>query len=126
MKFKRKHLTAFAAALVLIAIGYMTWNYYSGSTVTPPGPGQYDAFAKCLTQKGAAMYGLKTCSHCADQKAMFGNSFQYVTYVECSEQQALCNAKGVTAVPSWEINGKIEVGVKPLADLSTEIGCALS
>jgi len=127
MKFKRKHLTVAAiVVLVLIAAGYMAWHYYGGITVTPPGPGQYDAFAKCLTQKGVTMYGLKTCSHCADQKAMFGSSFQYVTYVECSEQQALCSSKGVTAVPSWEINGNIEVGVRPLADLSAATGCPLA
>ncbi|MCX6820405.1 MAG: hypothetical protein NT016_00405 [Candidatus Aenigmarchaeota archaeon] len=127
MKFKRKHLKVAAiAALVLIAAGYIAWHYYSGGTVTPPGPEQYDAFAKCLTQKGITMYGLVTCLHCAEQKAMFGSSFQYVTYVECSTQQALCSAKGVQFVPSWEINGTVEVGVKALAALSAETGCPLS
>jgi len=125
MKFKRKHLIVIVALFVLITAGYVAWLYV-GKTVTPPGPGQYDAFAKCLTQKGITMYGLKTCPHCVEQKAMFGSSFQYVTYVECSTQQALCTSKGVTAVPAWEINGNIEVGVRPLADLSAATGCPLS
>ena len=34
----------------------------------------------------------------------------------------LCKEKGVKGFPTWEINGKIESGVKPLAKLAEMIG----
>lgn len=34
-----------------------------------------DDFAKCLTEKGAKMYGTSWCGHCKNQKALFGDSF---------------------------------------------------
>ena len=42
----------------------------------------YDAFAKCLTEKQIKMYGLYWCTHCAEQKEMFCESFKHVTYIE--------------------------------------------
>lgn len=36
------------------------------------------------------MYGSVNCPHCQKQKAMFGDSFQYVTYVECMEEAERC------------------------------------
>ena len=48
--------------------------------------GKYDSFAKCLTSKQAKMYGLYWCPHCADQKAEFGESFHYVSYVRVRDQ----------------------------------------
>ena len=42
-----------------------------------------DAFAQCVAEKQAKMYGLYWCTHCAEQKEMFGSSFQYIPYVEC-------------------------------------------
>src|SRR5919201_608406 len=42
-----------------------------------------DAFAECLTSKQLKMYGAYWCPHCAEQKEMFGDSFQYAPYIEC-------------------------------------------
>lgn len=66
-----------------------------------PMTGDNDAFAKCLTQKGFTMYGAYWCPHCKDQKALFGDSFKYVNYVECTEQTQLCTDKGVQGFPTW-------------------------
>lgn len=60
-----------------------------------------DAFAKCLTSKGLTMYGAVWCSHCQAQKALFGESFKYVSYVECPDNTNLCLAKGVQGYPTW-------------------------
>ena len=45
--------------------------------------GKYDTFAQCLTEKRLYMYGSISCSFCAKQRAMFGDSFQYVNEIEC-------------------------------------------
>ena len=64
---------------------------------------RFDAFAKCLAAKQAKMYGAYWCPHCADQKAMFESSFQYVPYVECGvsgsrEEAPLCKDAGIKAL----------------------------
>ena len=63
----------------------------------------YDSFAKCLTEKGAVMYGAVWCAHCKDQKKAFGDSFQYIKYVECTENTKLCLDDGVNGYPTWII-----------------------
>ena len=62
-----------------------------------------DAFAKCLTEKGLVMYGAEWCVHCKEQKALFGNSFQYVKYVECPDNTQLCVAEGINGYPTWKV-----------------------
>jgi hypothetical protein len=43
--------------------------------------------------------------------------------IECApdgrnSQKALCDSKKIEGFPTWEIDGKLEVGVKPLAKLA--------
>jgi hypothetical protein len=66
-----------------------------------PFTGDKVALAKCLTEKGWTMYGADWCPHCKAQKADFGDAFQFVHYVECPDNEALCNAKGVIGYPTW-------------------------
>jgi glutaredoxin len=83
-----------------------------------------DSFARCLTAKGVVMYGSATCPHCSNQKALFGSSFQYINYVECTEQYQLCNDKGIRGVPTWEINGTHYEGERTFKMLAQLSGCA--
>jgi len=85
----------------------------------------YDEFAKCLSEKEATMYGATWCSHCKNQKAMFGDSFKFVNYVECTENQNLCTEKGVTGYPTWIISNKQYPGEQSLQKLSELTGCSL-
>ena len=90
-----------------------------------------DAFAKCLAAKPAKMYGAYWCPHCADQKAMFESSFQYVPYVECGvpgsrEEAPLCKDAGIKHFPTWQFaDGERLEGTLPLQTLATKTGCSL-
>jgi hypothetical protein len=90
-----------------------------------------DSFAKCLTQNKVKMYGLFWCTHCADQKELFGDSFQYVTYVECGvpgtrRATEECKAAGIKHTPTWTFSdGTRREGLVPLADLAKQSGCKL-
>jgi len=94
-------------------------------------PGPYDDFAKCLTQKGFKMYGASWCSHCTDQKTMFGKSFKFVDYVECADPGGggvlqKCKDAGVEKLPTWVVPGDRKIpGVMPMYDLAARSGCAL-
>lgn len=93
-------------------------------------PADYDVFAKCLTEKGAKMYGSELCTHCQEQKESFGESWQYVTYVECHSQMGsqtqACTDAGIKAYPTWEFADKSRtVGTMEFDQLSEATGCAL-
>jgi len=96
-----------------------------------PPPGYYDELANCLNANDAKMYGAFWCSKCAKQKKLFGDSFQYVNYVECdprgeNEQTSLCLEKNVQSYPDWEFaDGSRMVGVLPLETLAEKTGCTL-
>jgi hypothetical protein len=92
---------------------------------------RYDAFAKCLTGKQVKMYGLYWCVHCAEQKEMFGASFQHVTYIECGikgskEEEPVCKEAGVKNFPTWQFpDGSRKEGAQPLQVLSDKSACTL-
>ncbi len=91
----------------------------------------YGGFAKCLTVNDVRMYGAYWCGACAEQKKMFGDSFKYVTYVECavrgsSAQLATCKESNIESYPTWEFaGGSRAVGLLSLAELSSRSGCEL-
>ncbi len=94
-------------------------------------PSPYDGFAQCLTEKGVSMYGTWWCTHCANQKALFGNAFQYVDYIECSAPGSkttlpVCTDAGVTGFPTWKFaDGSMLSGEQTLDGLSALSVCEL-
>jgi len=82
----------------------------------------YDSFAKCLTEKGVTMYGAFWCSHCQDQKKMFGDSVQYIKYVECTQDPC----EDIKGYPTWKFpNGQRIEGTATFEEISKESGCAI-
>jgi len=82
------------------------------------------ALAEHLTAKGAVMYSAYWCPHCHEQKELFGKeAAAKLKIVECApdgrnSQADLCRAKNIQGFPSWEINGAVDSGVKPLQKLA--------
>lgn len=90
-----------------------------------PSYSNLDSFAKCLTEKGLTMYGSVTCSHCLKQKQLFGSSFQYINYVECPNDMALCTEKGITGYPTYLIGDQKFEGELTLEKFSQISSCPL-
>jgi hypothetical protein len=84
-----------------------------------------DGFAQCLTEKGAVMYGTYWCKYCNAQKADFGESFNHIDYVECTEETEECILKEIDGFPTWIIGGEKYAGKQPLEKLSSITGCEL-
>ena len=120
---------ALLIVIALIVIGIVAWSA-SGYFVMDDSNGSdltdLDKFAKCLTDKGATLYVSAYCGHCKNQKEMFGDSFEHVNSVECTENQELCQEKGIIGVPTWVINGLPYSGVQSFERLSELTGCSLS
>ena len=109
--------------VIVIFIGFVIYSSVNAGS-------QFVEFAKCTNEKGAKMHGAFWCSACAEQKSRFGNSFEYVNYVECSNpdksQNALCNSAGIKSYPTWEFaDGSRTQGVLSLQQLSEVTGCSL-
>ena len=124
MKIKKSHYILGLIAIFVIAGIY--WGY-SAST----GPGKYDDFAKCLTEKNAEFYGAFWCSACVQQKKIFGNSIKNIRYIECSTpdrrvQTSICIKEKITGYPTWKFKDGSKVsGVLGLDELAQRSGCPL-
>jgi hypothetical protein len=118
----RKYLTWGGIILLFAAAYFIVWHYKNH---------KYDKFAQCLASKQAKMYGLYWCPHCQEQKEMFGESFHYVSYVECavkgsSELAPACKIAGVKLFPSWQFgDDPPKEGILSLDALSDKTGCSL-
>jgi thiol-disulfide isomerase/thioredoxin len=109
-----------AVALAVVLLIVYTPKGFGNKT------GALDTFAQCLAQKGATMYGAYWCPHCQDEKAAFGDSFQYVNYVECTVKTNECTAAGIESFPTWIFpDGRKFVGEQGLQNLAKESGCVL-
>ena len=94
---------------------------------------KYDAFARCLGDRGVKMYGAFWCEHCKDQKSRFAASFEYVPYVECGvkggpgAQTQVCKDEGIKGYPTWQFppTGERVSRVFDLWELSDRTGCPL-
>ncbi|MEK7506283.1 MAG: thioredoxin domain-containing protein [Patescibacteria group bacterium] len=85
-----------------------------------------DAFAKCLASKDVVVYGAYWCPHCQNQKKLFGSAYQYVPYVECTQETAKCTAKGIDGYPTWIFqDGSRIAGEMSFQELSDKTVCPL-
>ena len=120
---KTKNILIYGGIVVLLAAAYFAGWYHKNH--------KYDAFAQCLSTKQVKMYGLYWCPHCLEQKAMFGQAFHYVPYVECaikgsSELAPECKVAGAKLFPSWQFGmDPPKEGILSMEALSDKTGCSL-
>ncbi|TAL56410.1 MAG: hypothetical protein EPN86_02655 [Nanoarchaeota archaeon] len=116
---KNKYIIAFGLIIVAIVTAYLLYPRKQVS-------GQFDAFAQCLAEKNITMYGAEWCPHCQNEKKAFGDSFQFVPYVECPDNPQKCLAAGINGYPTWIFpDGKKLEGEQGLEKLSKESSCSL-
>ena len=97
-------------------------------TVTSESTKESIALAKYLKDNGVVKYSAYWCPNCLDQSELFGKkAYKELNVVECARdgknsQTQLCIDKKIEGFPSWEINGKIIIGVRTLKELSELTG----
>ena len=80
--------------------------------------------AKYLNDKGVIKYSAYWCPNCLIQSELFGKqAYKELNVVECARdginsQTQLCIDKKIKGFPTWEINGKLILGVLSLEELS--------
>jgi len=84
--------------------------------------------AKYLNDYGVGKYSAYWCPNCLNQSELFGmQAYKELNVVECSRdginsQTQLCIDKKIKGFPTWEINGKLILGVLSLKELSNLTG----
>jgi hypothetical protein len=91
----------------------------TGWAITSKSGSSEIALAEHLKKIDAKMYGGFFCSHCYNQKQLFGREAfnENINYVEChpdgkNPQLALCEKEGITGFPTWGIKGKKYAGTQ--------------
>ena len=85
-------------------------------------------FAKYLKDNGVVKYSAYWCPNCLIQSKLFGKeAYNELNVVECARdgknsQTQLCIDKKIKGFPTWEINGKLILGVLSLKELSKLTG----
>lgn len=120
---------------LLIIASFASCSWFGSGGERPIGV--YDEFAQCLYDSGMRMYGSATCSFCARQRNLFGDSFEYVKEIECdprnpNSEAERCIAKNISKTPTWvleDVDGndvyRFDAGVVSLEKLSEVSGCPL-
>ena len=90
-------------------------------------PAWIEGLAKALKEKGMVMYGAYRCSHCQNQKKMFGDAVKDIDYVECdpsgpNASPDECKANNVEGYPTWIYQGQQYSGEQSLEKLAQTIG----
>ena len=84
--------------------------------------------AKYLNDNGVVKYSAYWCPNCLNQSELFGKqAYSQLNVVECARdginsQTQLCIEKKIKGFPTWEINGKLILGVLSLKELSKLTG----
>lgn len=85
------------------------------------------SLARHLRSIGAKMYGAFWCSHCVEQKQMFGSeAAKLLDYTECFPDgyrtgvkiDKACANVGIEGFPTWVINGQVVSGELELSELA--------
>ena len=99
----------------------------SGATTQTADKGYVERLAKFMTKQGMVMYGTYWCSHCKQQKELFGDAVQYIDYVECDAKGANANpdeciARDIKGYPTWIYQDKKYEGSQTLEKLAEIVG----
>lgn len=118
----KKNLKIIGVVGAVVVIAFIAWIVVSANTQQI----DYDSLADCLAEKGVIMAGTDTCPACKNQKALFGESFEKISYVNCNLNAAWCTSSNVQYFPTWFFpDGTNTYGVKDAAFLTEAAGCNL-
>lgn len=118
-----------AIPLIIIAILIYFTNSKNSDEQSTASP-EVNAFAQCIKDSGAKLYGAFWCSHCKNQKKLFGNS-KNLPYIECATsdgkgQVQICADAKIEGYPTWVFaDGSSQSGELSFEILSQKTGCQL-
>jgi len=125
---KRLLISLFAFVALPNAVLSSHLNNQNELIVTSESTKESIEFAKYLKNNGVVKYSAYWCPNCLNQSEIFGKqAYKELNVVECAKdgknsQTQLCIDKKIQGFPTWEINGKLFLGVLSLKELSKLTG----
>ena len=125
---KRLLISLFAFVALPNAVLSSHLNNQNELIVTSESTKESIEFAKYLKNNGVVKYSAYWCPNCLNQSEIFGKqAYKELNVVECARngknsQTKLCIDKKIQGFPTWEINGKLFLGVLSLKELSKLTG----
>ena len=108
----KNEIIYFIVAVILI-VGIVTALAIQNHKSAPRNEA-YANFAQCINDSGAVFWGAFWCPHCAQQKAIFGDSANLLPYKECSERdrslKQICRDEYITGFPTWRFENGLQCG----------------
>lgn len=121
--------TYLIVAIVVIAMAFLAYGQWSNRPADDGG--RLVGFAQCLKDSGAKFYGTFWCSHCQDQKDLFGSAKDVLPYIECSTadgrgQLPICAEANIEGYPTWVFADESrQSGTMTLEALAEKTSCEL-
>lgn len=112
---KQSWITLGIIFLVIVIAFVIIYLKNNSSSVEPE-------VAKCIGSK-SILYSKLGCTHCETQKKMFGDSYQYLTVVDCFYEKEICLNASISGTPTWIVDGKQYIGVQEIETLQRITGC---
>ncbi len=116
--------------IVFLVTGGMYTLSASNKDIDEKNTQTLNEFATCIKDSGAKFYGAFWCSHCQNQKKMFGDAKDSLPYIECStpdnKQTDECKNAKIEGYPTWEFSdGSRLSGEQSFETLSEKTSCSL-
>ncbi|WP_218079809.1 hypothetical protein [Anthocerotibacter panamensis] len=122
MRRRTQVLLAFVLAVLMGPVSCAVCAQEATSLLVTTEPFEV-ALARHLLASGAKLYSDPTCPANLKQRANFGaQASTLLPLIDCRSQADLCRARGIVAMPTWEIEGQLYPGVRRIHTLAVLSG----
>jgi len=108
--------------IVIIVVVVAFGVYLSSRGGNPPDGTLTKEVAQCIGEN-SVLYVQLGCTHCEEQKEMFGENYKYIETIDCFYNKTLCADEQISGTPTWVRNGEQYVGVQSIEKLREITGC---
>lgn len=116
---KEQLITALVIGIVLLLVGIIIYFKFTGFAITENNINEN--IAKYIGEH-SVLYVQLGCHACEVQKELFGNSYQYLTTIDCLTDTQSCIDAEIEATPTWIIDNQKYVGVQSIERLKELTG----
>lgn len=113
-------LVGLALAFYFISYAITKFTGYSITGKAVYSKAEKIQLGRCLQDKGIILYCSALSLNCLRQKTGLGLVYNYISYIECSENFEACED---LSLPAWEIGKRFYYGIKDLEFLAQKSGC---
>lgn len=106
--------------LVVLVITFMGLFVINGQLTSFSIVKTSEETAKCIG-KNSILYVQLGCHACEIQKEKFGDSYKYLTVIDCWNEREKCS--DIQRTPTWIIKGEKYEGILSVEKLKELIGC---